>query len=76
MYRISYQWVAPVTYLFTYITGYVLSWILELLKFQGETKIYLDAEHTQVNFDLFVPPVAKLFQKIETRKKELKSNSE
>nr|XP_014102093.1 putative sodium-dependent multivitamin transporter [Bactrocera oleae]XP_036230711.1 putative sodium-dependent multivitamin transporter [Bactrocera oleae] len=56
-YRLSYMWYCVIGFLITLIGGYVLSLLLEALKWADNKQIYLD--HQQIDVDLFIPPLAR-----------------
>uniref|UniRef100_A0A034VML1 Putative sodium-dependent multivitamin transporter n=1 Tax=Bactrocera dorsalis TaxID=27457 RepID=A0A034VML1_BACDO len=56
-FRLSYMWYCVIGFLVTLIGGYVLSLLLEVLKWADNRQIYLD--HQQIDVDLFVPPLAR-----------------
>lgn len=54
---------AVMGFIFTFVIGYVVSYIVRLLKKQGVERIYIDDTKTIMNPDLFMPPKAKNIRK-------------
>ncbi|XP_055854921.1 putative sodium-dependent multivitamin transporter [Episyrphus balteatus] len=59
LYRLSYMWYSVLGFAATFICGYILSFVCELLKLDDNRLIYTDKERTQYNCDLFITPIAK-----------------
>lgn len=47
----------------TYLMGYLISEILNLLNLRGPETIYTDCDHKSINGDLFFPFIAKKYRK-------------
>ncbi|XP_011185449.1 putative sodium-dependent multivitamin transporter [Zeugodacus cucurbitae] len=60
-YRLSYLWFSVIGFLITTFMGYVLSLLLETLKWADNKQIYLD--YQQIDVDLFIPPLARRLRK-------------
>uniref|UniRef100_T1H3J5 Sodium-dependent multivitamin transporter n=1 Tax=Megaselia scalaris TaxID=36166 RepID=T1H3J5_MEGSC len=59
LYRVSYLWYPVMCFVITLVLGYVLSLIYEVLKLDNNMRIYKDNYKLVINYDLFIPPLAK-----------------
>ncbi|XP_055923174.1 putative sodium-dependent multivitamin transporter [Eupeodes corollae] len=59
LYRLSYMWYSVLGFAVTFICGYILSLICEILKIDDNRLIYTDKNRTQFNCELFIQPIAK-----------------
>ncbi|KAL5288547.1 hypothetical protein ACFFRR_009023 [Megaselia abdita] len=59
IYRVSYLWYPVMCFVITTVFGYVFSLIYELLKLDDNRRIYKDNYKLVINYDLFIPPLAK-----------------
>ncbi|XP_055858824.1 putative sodium-dependent multivitamin transporter [Episyrphus balteatus] len=63
LFRISYLFVAVLGFLITTIVGYVSSIVFEMLKIADNANIYLNEAKTQIDYDLFAPPISNLLKR-------------
>lgn len=59
LYRLSYLWYSVIGFSITMIFGYGLSLLYEYVGWADNSQIYLDLACKQVDYDLFVPLLAK-----------------
>lgn len=59
LFRLSYLWFSVLGFLITLTAGFLLSWLLESLHWADNSQIYIDPEHKQIDFELFVPPLSR-----------------
>jgi len=69
LYRLSYMYAVILGFLLTLIIGYITSYILYLLKLQTMHKIYVKGSINEINVNLFVPPLARLYKKNNDEKR-------
>lgn len=50
-------------FLMTILVGYLVSWLLVLLKKQGEEKIYINNNKNLIKTELFFPIIGKRFKR-------------
>lgn len=63
MYKISYMYMVVLGFLITFITGYLMSELLILLKVERMDRIYLNKTKKSINPDLLVPPLANYYKR-------------
>ncbi|XP_055917592.1 putative sodium-dependent multivitamin transporter [Eupeodes corollae] len=63
LFRISYLFVAVLGFLITILIGYLSSIIMETLYLADNSSIYLDAAKTQLDYDLFAPPISNYLKR-------------
>lgn len=59
IHRVSYLWYPVMCFVITMVCGYVLSLLFEFLKLDDNRRIYKDNYKLVINYDLFIPPLAK-----------------
>lgn len=75
LYRISYMWYVVIGFLVSFVSGYLISWLLESFDKAGEVKIYTDSSRSFYNTDLFSPPVARYLKRQMAKRIESSGNN-
>lgn len=71
LYRLSYLWYSVLGFVITFICGYSFSWLLECLYWADNSQIYVDIACKQIDYDLFVPILARKLQREAANSEEL-----
>lgn len=71
LYRLSYLWYSVLGFIITFICGYNFSWLFECLNWADNSQIYLDLACKQIDYDLFVPILARKLQRNAANSEEL-----
>jgi solute carrier family 5 (sodium-coupled monocarboxylate transporter), member 8/12 len=71
LYRISYLYAVIIGFLVTLIVGYLASYLLYVLKLQTKEKIYAKDSISEIDYNLFVPPLAKRMKRKENEKSQV-----
>ncbi|XP_070504265.1 putative sodium-dependent multivitamin transporter [Chironomus tepperi] len=72
LYRLSYMYAVVLGFLLTLIVGYVTSYILYWTKLQNMHKIYVKGSVNEINVNLFVPPLARLYKRHNDEKRDIR----